>query len=107
MSEGGSLMKGHKPLAVILLVVFLFALPCCSSISEKDVVGKWTNAKSPHIWMEFYADKTSTGGNWSVAPDGTVNIVNPDGTIILAKLKDGKLVIEEFGDYGIYIKEGK
>jgi hypothetical protein len=100
-------MKRHKPLAVILLVVVLFALPSCSSVSEKDVVGKWTNAKSPHIWMEFYADKTSTGGKWSVAPDGTVKIVNPEGNLVLAKLKDGKLVIEEFGEYGVYIKEGK
>jgi len=100
-------MKRHKPLAVILLVVVLFALPGCSSVSEKDVVGKWTNAKSPHIWMEFYADMTSTGGKWSLAPDGAINLVNPDGTIILAKLKDGKLIIQEFGEYGVYIKEGK
>jgi hypothetical protein len=100
-------MKRHKPLALILLAVLLFALPCCSSVSDKDVVGKWTNVKSPHIWMEFYADKTSTGGNWSLAPDGTIKIVNPEGNLVLAKLTEGKLVIQEFGEYGVYIKEGK
>jgi hypothetical protein len=101
-------MKQPKHLFLIGLVIVSLALAGCSAgPSTKDVVGKWTNTKSPHIWMEFFADMTCSGGKWSLAPDGTIKIVNPDGNVVLAKLKDGKLVIAEFGEYGIYSKEGK
>jgi len=79
----------------------------CSAVSEKDVVGKWTNTKSPIIWMEFFADKTFTGGKWSLLRDGTIQMVNPDGAVLLGKIKDGKLIIEDFGELGVFAKEGK
>ncbi len=100
-------MKPHKPLLVILLVVLLFALPCCSKVSENDVIGKWNNTKVPNLWMEFFKDMTCSGGKWSISSDGTIKVVNPDGAVRLAKIKDGKLVFEEFGEQGIFIKEGK
>jgi hypothetical protein len=100
-------MRRDKSLVLIVLLVCLFALPGCSAYNDKDVVGKWTNAKSPHIWMEFFPDKTCSGGTWSLAKDGTIKIVNPDGNVVVAKLKDNALIIEEFGEYGKYIKESK
>jgi hypothetical protein len=100
-------MRHSKPLLLIVLLVCLVVLAGCSAYSEKDVVGRWTNTKSPHIWMEFFADKTCSGGTWSLAADGTIKIVNPDGNTVVAKLTDGALLIEEFGEYGRYVKEGK
>jgi hypothetical protein len=100
-------MKYRKPVLVILLVFFLFALPSCSSVSEKDIIGKWTNTKFPNLWMEFFEDMTCSGGKWSLSPDGSIKIVNPDGTVRMAKIKDGKMVFDEFGERGIFMKEGK
>jgi hypothetical protein len=100
-------MRRNISLWLIVLLVCLFALPACSAYTEKDVVGKWTNAKSPHIWMEFFPDKTCSGGTWSLAKDGTIKIVNPDGNVVLAKLQDGAIIIAEFGEHGKYIKESK
>jgi hypothetical protein len=100
-------MTKYKATWLILLLVCSFALVGCSAYSEKDVVGRWTNTKSPHIWMEFFDNKTCSGGTWSLAADGTVKIVNPDGNVVAGKLKDNKLIIEEFGESGVYAKETK
>lgn len=88
----------------LLLVVSLLA-GCSPSTSEKDVIGKWNNTKIDNLWMEFYADKTSTGGKWSLTKDGRVEIINPDGTKRIGILKEGKLIFEEFGDRGIFVRE--
>ncbi len=100
-------MTHSKPLMLVWLVVLLFALAGCSSApSEKDVIGKWNNTKNPSLWMEFYADMTSTGGKWSITKDGQIKIVNADGTVLTGTLKDGTLIFEEFGEVGIFVKEG-
>jgi hypothetical protein len=100
-------MKPSKLLVVIWLAVLVVALSGCSpSPSEKDITGKWKNTKMENLWMEFYADKTSTGGKWSITKDGLIEIVNPDGKVHKATLKDGKLIFEEFGERGEFVKEG-
>jgi hypothetical protein len=99
-------MKLSRPLAVIWLVVIFFALSgCSSSPSEKDVIGKWNNTKVDTLWMEFHPDKTSTGGAWSITKDGQIKLVNADGKVRLGTLKDNKLIFEEFGEYGVFVKE--
>ncbi len=99
-------MKHSKLLKAILLLVFLFSLVGCSSgPSAKDIIGKWENTKFSNVWMEFYADMSSTGGKWSITKDGKVKIENADGTLVTAILKDGKLIFEEFGENGVFVKE--
>ena len=100
-------MKPSKSLMFVWLMVLLLALAGCSSgPSEKDVIGKWNNTKNPAIWMEFFADMTSTGGKWSMTKDGQIKIMNPDGTVLTGILKDGKLTFKEFGENGVFVKEG-
>ena len=89
------------------LLVVLFSLAGCSAApSAKDVIGKWHNTKNPSLWMEFFADMTSTGGNWSITKDGQIKIVNADGTVLTGTLKDGNLIFAEFGELGVFVKEG-
>jgi hypothetical protein len=83
----------------------LLFLACSSGPAEKDIVGKWQSTKMQTLWMEFYPDMTSTGGKWSITKDGHIKLVNPDGKVHLAKLKDGKLIFPEFGERGIFVKE--
>ena len=100
-------MKLSKSLMFVWLVVLLLALAGCSSgPSAQDVIGKWNNTKNPAIWMEFFADMTSTGGKWSLTKDGQIKIVNPDGTVLTGLVQDGKLTFKEFGELGIFVKEG-
>jgi hypothetical protein len=100
-------MKPTKSLMFVCLIVLLLALAGCSSgPSEKDVIGKWDNTKNPAIWMEFFPDMTSTGGKWSITKDGQIKIVNADGTVLTGTLKDGNLIFAEFGELGIFVKEG-
>ena len=99
-------MKPSKSLMVVCLIVSLLAFAGCSSgLSEKDVIGKWNNTKNPAIWMEFFADMTSTGGKWSMTKDGQIKIVNADGTVLTGLVQDGKLTFKEFGENGIFVKE--
>ena len=99
-------MKYFRAIILPLLVSLLFAfLGCSSGPTEKDVVGKWQSTKVGNLWMEFYPDKTSTGGTWSITKDGPIKLVNPDGKEHLAELKDGKLIFPEFGERGIFVKE--
>ncbi len=99
-------MKYSRAIIMLLLGSFLLAfLGCSSGPTEKDVVGKWQSTKVGNLWMEFYPDKTSTGGTWSITKDGHIKLVNPDGKEHLAELKDGKLVFPEFGERGIFVKE--
>jgi hypothetical protein len=100
-------MKPRKALLLILLVAFLFALPSCAKVSEKEVIGKWESTKVPNLWMEFSPNMTCTGGKWSITSDGQIKIVNPDGAVRLGKLQDGNLIFPEFGERGIFTKEGK
>jgi hypothetical protein len=100
-------MKSTKSLMLVCLIVLFLALAGCSSgPSEKDVIGKWDNTKNPAIWMEFFADMTSTGGKWSTTKDGQIKIVNPDGTVLTGLMQDGKLTFKEFGENGVFVKEG-
>jgi hypothetical protein len=99
-------MKYSKVFTAVLLVALCLAfLSCSSGPTEKDIVGKWQSTKLPNLWMEFNVDHTSTGGNWSFTKDGHIKVVNPDGKVHLAKLKDGKLIFPEFGERGIFVKE--
>lgn len=100
-------MKPSRSLMLVCLIVSLLALAGCSSgPSAKDVIGKWNNTKNPAIWMEFFADMTSTGGKWSMTKDGQIKIVNPDGTVLTGLVQDGKLTFKEFGEHGVFVKEG-
>jgi hypothetical protein len=99
-------MKYSRAIIMLLLVSLSLAfLGCSSGPTEKDVVGKWQSTKLENLWMEFYPDKTSTGGNWSITKEGRIKLVNPDGKEHLAELKDGKLIFPEFGERGIFVKE--
>ncbi len=92
-------------LIICLLITVGLSFGCSPTTSEKDIIGKWNNTKMDNMWMEFYADKTSTGGKWSITKEGHIEVVNADGTKHVGILKDGKLIFEEFGDYGIFVKE--
>jgi len=100
-------MKFSKSLLLVSLIVLLLVLAGCSSgPSAKDVIGKWENTKNPAIWMEFFPDMTSTGGKWSITKNGQIEIVNADGTVVTGTLKDGTLTFAEFGEHGVFVKEG-
>ena len=100
-------MKPSKSLILVwFLVVLLASRVYYSGPSAKDVIGKWHNTKNPSLWMEFFADMTSTGGNWSITKDGQIKIVNADGTVVTGTLKDGNLIFAEFGELGVFSKEG-
>jgi hypothetical protein len=99
-------MKYSRIFILFLFGALIFAsITCSSGPTEKDVVGKWQSTKVGNLWMEFYPDKTSTGGRWSITKDGRIKLVNPDGKEHLAELKDGKLIFPEFGERGIFVKE--
>jgi hypothetical protein len=98
-------MKYSKAASLLLLgTFFLIFLGCSSGPSDKDIIGRWQSTKVQNLWMEFYADKTSTGGKWSITKDGHIKLVNPDGKEHLAELKDGKLIFPEFGERGVFTK---
>jgi hypothetical protein len=99
-------MKYSRAIITLFLGSLLLTfLGCSSGPAEKDVVGKWQSTKLENLWMEFYPDKTSTGGTWSITKEGRIKLVNPDGKEHLAELKDGKLIFPEFGERGIFVKE--
>jgi hypothetical protein len=98
-------MKYSRAIITLFLGSLLLTfLGCSSGPTEKDVVGKWQSTKVENLWMEFFPDKTSTGGTWSINKDGHIKLVNPDGKEHLAELKDDKLIFPEFGERGIFVK---
>jgi hypothetical protein len=122
-------MKHHKHLSLIVLILYLLAIPCCYSDAEKDVIGGWkldstdpvykgADCEKYKCYIEFFEDETFGGtwggGRWSILSDGRIKLMYSDGTIETTnmKKKDNKKIIEIY--YGIggshpltFIKQGK